>query len=125
MTSVRISFPSNSFPNTNFNSGYLDISADTVLTNCGAFNQAYGEVNNFNINGIDFSWVKIVDSAAGTRYNGEGYGAIRNDICYEILLVVGFGNIDIYDSSLGITEFDEVQAFNTLRDILHTFKFID
>lgn len=77
-----------------------------------------------NINGINFTKVKVQDAGAGNIYNTTRYSTYKNNTCYELLSVAHSSNIGILrESDPNVKEYDENLFMPEFQEIVSSFKF--
>ncbi|OHB09612.1 MAG: hypothetical protein A3H60_00660 [Candidatus Zambryskibacteria bacterium RIFCSPLOWO2_02_FULL_44_12b] len=125
-----VSIPRNLYPKTNFGQANLSVNLyfngesackNYTFNNSMIFpgKQIRNEVLNSNI----FYTLQYDSAGAGTTYKTRLYRIFRDNVCYEINLTVGIGDIGNYppDTVIGV---DENDIWNKLSQVLGTFKFI-
>ncbi|MCX6796704.1 MAG: hypothetical protein NTW06_04395, partial [Candidatus Falkowbacteria bacterium] len=73
------------------------------------------------INGIEFTVFKSLEPAAGNRYETTNYRTVQNNICYEAVIFLHWGEISNYTAG-AVKEFDHTLVFSKLEEIVNTFK---
>jgi len=127
---ATVSVPKSYLPNTNFSDAKLTVGqstdkAELGSSGCPASLPGYtpGSATAVDINGQTFTKITTSDAAAGNRYDTTGYYTIRDGDCYAVEYTIHYGNIQNYDASSGIKEFDETALTNTLEKVVKSFVF--
>lgn len=118
-------------PNTNFAGATLTVgtSADpSAVATCLTYNSSGGPAEaptTKSINGTTYTVMHSNDAAAGNRYDTTSYRTIQNNQCYVIEYTIHYGNIQNYDPSSGVKEFNEAAVASVMDGIVSTFRFTD
>ena len=89
-------------PHTNFSEAWIVINA-TGTARCSGSTTTHG-------------------AAAGNRYDETITLKMAGNTCYALDEVIHYGNIQNYDPSMGITEFDEAKVQSDLDKIVQSFR---
>ncbi|HTL39831.1 MAG TPA: hypothetical protein VL306_03410 [Methylomirabilota bacterium] len=125
---ASISLPQTAYPKTNFGSARVNIAVreGTFVENCIYYFNGSTTSNTLDgsaiVNRNPAFTTEFTDAAAGTQYETHLYHIPHNNICYEISLTVGTGNIDNYPAGT-VSEVNKADVWNKLNSILNTFKF--
>lgn len=127
-TLACVSYPSTKFTNSNFEGAAfaIDINPDIKIgteTNCAIYD---GKIT--KINGTTFSYSdKGMEAALGNIQEHYVYKTLHDQVCFQVSLGVDYMNEGTYRDNLRngrvISEIDKEKVFDSLRDILSTFKF--
>lgn len=118
-------------PNTNFVEATLTVgtSADpSAVATCLTYNPSGAPPapsTKQTINGTTYTVMHSADAAAGNRYDTTTYRTVRNSQCYVIGYTIHYGNIQNYDPSSGVKEFDEAAVTKVMDGIVQSFRFTD
>jgi hypothetical protein len=125
-TLAALQLPENSYPETDFASGFITLSVSTNISSdeCSqfAFPQANSKENvtpsKVRVGSIDF---EQVESLAGDARQADAkyFHVSQNDTCYEFTLGLGTTRAGIED---GVIPVDREQVFSKLERILGTVK---
>jgi hypothetical protein len=74
------------------------------------------------LSGADFSIFQGLGAAAGNRYDTTDYRTIKDKVCYEITLLLHYGDIHNYPEGT-VKEFDRTKILEMLGRVADTFKF--
>ena len=133
VTLADVKLPDNSYPGTDFKSGFLNVSVNPGMTSedCTQFafpdapagpsqaKTAPVKTSKVKIGGIEFDQVESSEAAAMKPTNAKYYHVFSNGACYEFALGIGTesdGNVE------GTTPVDREQVFGKLEKILATVK---
>ena len=128
-TATTVSIPQSLYPKTNF--GQANLSVNLYFNgqeSCEkyTFNNSMvfpgKEITKESLNGNTFYALTYNSAAAGTAYKTKLYRNFRNNVCYEINLTFGVGNIGNYTPGT-VTAVDENDVWKRLNQLLGTFKF--
>lgn len=122
---VSISSPSEERAGTNLieSSVIVGVSADTATAAaCTQMRDGESELGSIDIDGALFGIFTQDGAAAGNFYQIVRYRASRNNLCYEISLLMHSGNISNYPEGV-VVEFDRPLTLERLKAILYSFKF--
>ena len=125
-TIVAVELPRNSYPDTDFASGFFNVSVHPSMTaeQCSqfAFPQTTGNAAaipaKVKMGSTEFS---AIESSAGDEANqadAKYYHAYQNDTCYEFALGIQTAR----DMDQAVPQVDRQQVFNRLKRILTTVK---
>jgi len=127
VTVAAIEMPDNSFPGTDFASGFLSLSVNSGLTNEECMQFAAGdkdaEINDpasIEIGKIEFREVEKIIGQNQKQADAKYFHAFQNNACYEIAL--GLGTVGD-EAQAGITQVDRSQVFGRLEKILSSIQF--
>lgn len=118
-------------PKTNFSDGKLTIGTSpdpSAVATCLTYNPSGGPATTpttQTINGTAYTVMHSSDAAAGNRYDTTSYRTVRNSQCYVIEYTIHYGNIQNYDPSQGVKEFNEAAVAKVLDGIVQSFRFTD
>jgi len=118
-------------PHTNFGDAKLTVgtSADpSAVATCLTYNPSGGPATastKQTINGTTYTVMHANDAAAGNRYDTTSYRTVRNNQCYVIEYTIHYGNIQNYDASSGVKEFNEAAISKVMDGIVQSFRFTD
>lgn len=129
-TLACVSYPGTEFANSNFGGAAMavDINPDTksgLKTDC-----TFYDAKEIKVNGTVFSSSgKGSDGALGNIIEYYGYRTLRDQTCFHIILGVdsrGDGPYrEVFPNGRIISESDKEKVFDSLRDILSTFRFTE
>lgn len=128
MVNVSAAISRNSYPYTNFQAASVAIAFDPTIANISECRQfmKQGTLQNMSetktVNGTTFYTDTAGGAAAGTLTTTKVYHALHNETCYEVDLTLITSNIGNYPAGT-VEAVDETAVWNTLENILTTFKF--
>ena len=97
---IKIDLPSEYFVDTNLNEAAFIVGASNdekaVSTCLNAAPSEKEELNTRLINGNEYKVFRALDAAAGNRYETTSYRLVRNNICYEAIKYLCWGEISNY-----------------------------
>ena len=125
-TLAALRLPENSYPETDFASGFMTVNVNNNLSaaECSqfAFPQASSKEavtpSKVRIGSVDFEQVESLTGDA-RQADAKYYHVYQNDTCYEFTLGLGTTTSGVED---GITPVDREQVFSKLEKILGTVK---
>jgi membrane-bound inhibitor of C-type lysozyme len=118
-------------PKTNFSNATLTVGTSanpTAVSTCLTHNPSGGAPaapTTKTINGVTFTVLTSSDAGAGNRYDTTSYRVVRNNQCYVVEYTIHSTNIQNYDESQGIKEFDRNAVASVLENIIASFEFTD
>lgn len=118
-------------PKTNFSEATFTVgtSADpSAVATCLTYNPSGGPATtptHQTINGTAYTVMHSSDAAAGNRYDTTSYRTVRNSQCYVIEYTIHYGNIQNYDPSTAVKEFNESAVASVMDGIVKSFRFTD
>jgi hypothetical protein len=123
---ATVSIPADSYPNTNFRGGTLQLLANPEVTPeiCPSFaapdSDGYGTTGTIRVQGINFDWHDRGSAGGGTGYDNREYAGFSAGVCYifRIELVVS-GSID---PDYGIKLADLPRIMGVLEKIVSSFQ---
>ncbi|MDD5589754.1 MAG: hypothetical protein PHQ47_01095 [Candidatus Portnoybacteria bacterium] len=125
----RINLPENSYPGSNFFSGFLNFSASATETpdSCRRANQEGSEqiielADSKLINGVKFWRGKAIGAAAGTLAESIIWHGFYDGVCYEVTFNTFEGNIGNYPEGT-VVQFDKNDAQTKIESVLETMHF--
>jgi hypothetical protein len=122
---VRIDLPRNDFMDTNLGEAVFVVGASSTSKVTGGclemFPTEMKEDNNEIINGINYKVFEGVGVGAGNIYETKSYRTLYNNVCYEAVLLLHYGNILNYSTGT-VRWFDGNKALSDLTEILQTFN---
>jgi membrane-bound inhibitor of C-type lysozyme len=126
---ARINIPGTFFAGkTNFGDARFNIGtsdAPGAVENCLHFQYVeQGTIGTTTINGRQFSKIQFTDVGLGNYYETTSYRTVYNNQCYAVEYTIHSSNIQNYDSSMGVKEFDKVKITSMLEGVTQSFKFI-
>lgn len=126
---ARVKVPRNYMPNTNFSEAWFTVGSSNearAIETCGKKISANtGQrliVGHKEIDGFEFVSFFSNDAAAGNRYDTFGYQTLIDGDCYSLEYTIHYTNIQNYDPSSGIKQFDNValiQKFDAMAESFH------
>jgi hypothetical protein len=122
---VEVKSPSDYIRGTNFRDATFDVGYSTNssdIKNCYVV-QNMTSSGNTGINGATYNKFTLSDAAAGNRYDSTIYRTVHNNRCYSLEYTIHYSNIQNYDPSMNVKEFDENAVKTTLENIVESFKF--
>jgi hypothetical protein len=123
---ATVSIPADSYPNTNFRGGTLQLLVNPEATPgiCRTFaapdSNGYGSTGTINVRGINFDWHDRGSAAGGTGHDNREYAGFSAGVCYEFrieLVVSGF-----IDPDSGVRPADLPKIMVTLEKIVSSFQ---
>jgi hypothetical protein len=123
---ATVSMPADSYPNTNFRGGTLQLLANPEATPeiCRTFAASdpdgHGTTGTISVRGINFDWHDRGSAGGGTGYDNREYAGFSAGVCYvfRIELVVS-GSID---PDYGIKAADLPKIMGVLEKIVSSFQ---
>ncbi len=123
---VTVEIPATSYPSTDFDGAYLNLSINTQqlnATQCLALNPQNNStpgMGTTTIDGVPFNWTSAGSAAAGTEFNRYSYSGYTNGNCYEFYLgdQVSAGSV----GSNGITDVNNADI-TALKNVLNGVTF--
>jgi len=118
-------------PNTNFGEATLTVGTSpdpSAVAQCLTYNPSGGPTTaptKQTINGTEYTVMHSNDAAAGNRYDTTSYRTVRNSQCYAVEYTIHYGNIQNYDPSSGVKEFDESAVKSVMEGVVQSFRFTD
>jgi hypothetical protein len=136
VTLAGVTLPANSYPGTDFKSGFVNLSVNPGMTSEACTRFAFPEPKagteqsskdttgtdtstKVKIGDMEFSQVENSTAGAMKQTDAKYYHAFNNGACYEFALGIGTesdGNVE------GVTAVDRKQVFGKLEKILATVK---
>jgi hypothetical protein len=127
---TTISIPSSIYPKTNFGTGTatFSIKNEASQNDCQSYvtgaNTTKKMAKTTNLGPNKFYIDQFSGAAAGTRYDTVLYRILKDEVCYEINLTVGLGNIGNYEPG-AVSEITKEEVLERLDNIAKTFRFIE
>ncbi len=125
---ARVDLPRNDFADTNLGEAAFIVGASSTekaqsicLEKSPIENK---QDSDLTIDGITFKVFEGTDVGAGNLYQSTSYRTVRNNTCYEAVLLLHSGNIFNYPTG-EVEEFNQQEALGQLEAILNTFKIAD
>jgi hypothetical protein len=123
-TLVRIDLPAKYYSDTNLGEAAFIVGASrqpSIIASCTVPVLGEEKLGLRTISGSDFTAFYSLEPAAGNRYETISYRTVKNDICYEVIEFLHWGEISNYTPG-AVKEFDHNLVIVQLDRILSTFK---
>jgi len=125
-TLAALQLPENSYPETDFASGFMTVSVNNNVSAAECSQFAFPQANSketvipskVRIGSVAFEQVESLTGDA-RQADAKYYHAFQNDICYEFTLGLGTSTSGVED---GVTPVDRGQVFGKLEKILGRVK---
>jgi len=122
---ARVDLSRNDFIDTNLSEASFMVGASqerSIVEKCKKISDTQQmQTDDKTINNVLFKVFYGNDAAAGNRYDTYGYRTVQDDTCYEIELLIHYGNIDNYETGT-VKEFNREKAKSDLMEILDSFE---